>query len=685
MSNVALGILRDHSAWLVLLALMICMAGSAVTVQLFGRIKASSGISRSGWIVLCAVATGTMVWCTHFVAMMAFHTTAPVSLDPLLTFCSLLIAIALSVPGLARAAREKSLIRALGGAEIGVAIAAMHYTGMAAYHVSTMVMWNWYYVATSVLLAVGLSGSAFLVMNGDTRRDQLSSGMLLALAVVTLHFTGMSAMHVEPSSMAEAAAEPGLSITTMTTMAIATSCAAILVIGCAAVCVIIDGHTQSETYRRLHRMAMCDALTGLPNRSGFNADLDLRLRTRQGRTRLAVIMLDLSRFKHINDTYGHRAGDEVLVALAGRVSALQAPGASFARLGGDEFAAILTYDQEAKLAGFLGRLEAVFADPFDCEQFSTVIGCNIGIAVCPNDGVDADTLLAKADLAMYRAKSAFSTEPCFYRAEMDEAVRDRRDLTNDLRLAIADGAFEVHYQVQASIETGKISGYEALIRWHHPTRGAVPPSVFVPLAEEIGEIIPLGNWVLRRACAEAAAWPASHVVSVNLSPLQLSDPDLVAIVSRALEESGLAPGRLALELTESALIRDRAFALRQLHMLKAMGISLALDDFGVGYSSLDVLRAFPFDRIKLDASFIAEIDKSEQAILILRSVTALGASLNIPVLAEGVEELEQLRIVEQEGCQAVQGFLIGRPERSLADPERVRQALDAVTLDRIFT
>jgi len=386
-------------------------------------------------------------------------------------------------------------------------------------------------------------------------------------------------------------------------------------------------------------------------------------------------MIDLSRFKVINDVYGHHAGNELLIAIANRMEAMLKPGENVARLGGDEFAALVSNAGPAALDDFLKRLQGVFAEPFTFDRLAASISANIGIAVAPGDGVVADELLAHADLAMYRAKSSHSHLPCFYDAGMDDAVRERRELANDLRDAVANEAFELHYQVQASLETGEISGYEVLTRWTHPTRGPIPPAYFIPLAEEIGEIIPLSEWILRRACFEAALQPDLRTISVNLSPLHLSDPRLVETVRKALEDSGLPSHRLWLELTESAIIHDRRYALEQLHALKAMGIAIALDDFGVGYSSLDVLRAFDFDCIKLDASFFAEVEHDEHAVAILRSIAALGSTLKIPVLAEGVETEAQMQIAAREGCVAVQGFLIGKPSRARADPAKVRATL----------
>lgn len=668
MIEVATCIAREHDLRLVGLAVLVALIGSAATVQLFGRILASSGKSRAGWIMLSSVGAGTMVWCTHFVAMMGFEAGVPVTLDPVLTLGSLAVAILLAAPGLAVAAGRNRACAAYGGAIIGVAISAMHYTGMLAYRLDGIVEWRWTYVAASILLSSGLSAAAFRALRGEHPRRRVASALLLALAVAALHFTGMAAMKI---SVLAIDAEYGLSGMAMTQLAIGTACAGMLFIGCAAMSALIDRQTQSDAYRRMRRMALHDGLTDLPNRLYFNEELEIRRERRDGTAHMAVVLLELSRFKGVNDTYGHQAGDQLLVALASRMIDALAPGEFMARLGGDEFAALVSYDERGDLDRFLERLGGVCATPFVFERFSATIVAHIGIALAPQDGSDADTLLARADLALDRAKSEHSHAPCFYDPAMDDAARDRRDLAGELRDAVVKGSFELHYQVQASVGTGEISGYEALVRWRHPTRGLISPLDFIPLAEEIGEIVPLSNWILAQACFEAALWPDRHAIAVNLSPHHLSDPGLTDTVRRALADSGLSPARLTLELTESAIIRDRDYALDQLRALKGLGVGLALDDFGVGYSSLDVLRSFSFDRIKLDKSFVDTIEDDGQAVAILRSIVGLGASLQIPVLAEGIETEGQYRIVAREGCAAIQGYLIGKPSRGLVDAGRV--------------
>lgn len=676
MMEVATCLVREHDLRLVAVAVLVAILGSAATMQLFARIVAARGGSRAGWIALGSVGTGTMVWCTHFVAMMAFRAGVPVTLDPTLTLVSLGIPILLAAPGLAVAASRRRRLAPVGGAVIGGAVVLMHYTGMAAYRVDGTVEWHWRYVAASVLLSVTLSALAFRTARRRGLIPRATGGLLLGIAVAALHFTGMAAMTVRVMTLYPG---QGLSDATMTALAAATTCASLLFIGCAAISALIDGQTQSESYGRMRRMALHDGLTDLPNRMCFGEDLAGRLLAEGGTPFMAVVMLDLSRFKAVNDTYGHQAGDQLLIALAARMRDILQPGECIARLGGDEFGALVSYEDPDALAAFLDRLAGIFAERFVFERFSASIGANIGLALAPRDGTDADTLLARADLAMYRAKGERSPQPCFYDATMDDAVRDRRELANELREAIGREAFELHYQVQASIATGEVTGYEVLVRWRHPTRGLIPPGSFIPLAEEIGEIIPLSEWIIHQACFEAALWPNRLPIAVNLSPLHLSDPGLVDIVRQALADSGLAPQRLTLELTESAIIHDRHYALDQLGALKAMGCGLALDDFGVGYSSLDVLRSFSFDRIKLDASFVADVDGNKQAIALLRSVVALGATLDIPVLAEGVEEPVQLRIAAQEGCSAIQGYLIGRPSRELIDPALVRSTMRKAT------
>ena len=414
--------------------------------------------------------------------------------------------------------------------------------------------------------------------------------------------------------------------------------------------------------QRIEHMALHDGLTGLANRTHYIGRLEEALSAAsRDSTRVAVIGIDLDRFKEINDTHGHNVGDEVLCALADRLSSTLFPGEFVGRFGGDEFSAFKAFSSEVELTGFIDRLEGVLTAPIELGEVTVSPGASLGVAVFPQDGRDPEHLARSADLAMYRAKAAVNQSTCFYEHGMDEAARARRMLSNDLKGAQARGELSLAYQVQRSVIDQEVVGYEALLRWKHPVAGSIPPDRFIPIAEESGDILRIGAWVLRTACAEAARWPQPWRVAVNLSPVQLMQVELVELVAQTLLETGLPARRLELEITETALIADKARALHILRQIKALGVSIAIDDFGTGYSSLDTLHSFPFDKIKIDKSFLIESASSPQARAIIRAVLALGQSLSLPVLAEGLENAEQLELLKLEGCAEAQGYFFGKP------------------------
>ena len=420
---------------------------------------------------------------------------------------------------------------------------------------------------------------------------------------------------------------------------------------------------------RLAYLSRFDALTGLPNRTQFNDRIALDLAwTADTGIKLAAIGLDLNKFNEINDQRGHNAGDAVLIAIARRLESATQDGEFIGRIGGDEYCALKKFRNQPEVAEFIGRIERCFQDPIRVEENDITVSVSIGVAIYPEDAVDAEQLLNNADLAKYRAKRSVTQNVCFYEAAMDEASRERRTMAHDLWDALDRNEFHLTYQVQKNIRTRETIGYEALIRWTHPTRGAIPPDVFIPIAEECGAVLPIGRWVLKRACTDAVAWSDGLRVAVNLSPVQIANDDIVKLVHETLLETGLDPQRLELEITESTIISDKAHALHVLRQLKALGITVALDDFGTGYSSLDTLNSFPFDKIKIDRSFLMEAEVKEDSRAIVKAVVALGRSLDVPVLAEGVETVGQLSILEEEGCEEAQGFLFGRPAR-LTDEE----------------
>ncbi|MCI3133158.1 EAL domain-containing protein [Phenylobacterium aquaticum] len=410
-------------------------------------------------------------------------------------------------------------------------------------------------------------------------------------------------------------------------------------------------------------LAHHDGLTQLPNRARFHEQLNLELqRHRRRDDGFAVLCLDLDRFKQVNDVFGHAAGDLVLSEVATRISRTLGDEDFLARLGGDEFAIIrLAPCRPADLAALCGAIIDAIAPEIALDAQTTLVGVSIGIALYPSDGDTAATLVRNADAALYRAKEDGRGVYRFFEAALGAQMRERLALEFDLRHALVRNELKVVYQPQSSLISQEVFGFEALVRWNHRTRGAVPPADFIPVAEETGLIMPIGDWVLREACAEAASWPNPLQMAVNLSAVQLRSPTLPRRVHEILLETGLAAERLELEVTETALIEDFNQALHTLRQLKALGVKIAMDDFGTGYSSLSNLRAFPFDKIKIDQSFIRHVHDNAQAATIVRAILGLGRGLNLKVLAEGVETAEELAFLRQELCGEAQGYLFGRP------------------------
>jgi len=773
----------EHDIRLVILAAIVCLVSTASAVLLLRQARLSGRQGRTHWTIVAGVTTGLGIWTTHFVAMLGYDPGIVVGYDLALTALSLVIAMALTTAGFFVAVRNRNRFpRAAAAVMIGGGIAAMHYTGMSAVEFPGTFSWHTGYLLLSLLFAIlPVYPALRLALDGGSLARGAAAAALMMLAIVLLHFMGMTALEIVPIPSDELRGVL-LSSGSMS-VSLAAGAIGILLLTCAAVLVTrrtqaalrkqldlalsnmhqglclfdrnerlilrnqrfldlwglspddcIPGMTLREVafsalggraavpleedwYARMHDelwaslagpeaapviaeispnlvlsiasralpdggwvstfdditerrrseekiafLAMHDSLTGLPNRARFNLWLDFEMeRAERIGQRLAVIVIDLDGFKEINDTHGHAAGDMLLAALAARLSAALGEGEVVARLGGDEFAAAKTFQNDAELEAFMNRLEACFADPFANAESSFLVGASIGVAAWPADAGDRETILNNADLAMYRAKAMIGSATCYYQPGMDETARARRQLANDLRQAIDRDEFSLAYQPQHSLRDGELSGYEALLRWNHSTRGWISPTEFIPVAEETGEIFRIGQWVLREACAEAGRWPGSTKIAVNLSPVQLMQPDLAERITEILLETGLSPSRLELEITETAIIGDKVRALQVLRRIKALGISIAMDDFGTGYSSLDTLHSFPFDKIKIDKSFVLGSGESPQARAIIRAVLALGQSLNVPVLAEGVESAAQLKMLESEGCDEVQGFLLGAP------------------------
>jgi diguanylate cyclase (GGDEF)-like protein/PAS domain S-box-containing protein len=419
---------------------------------------------------------------------------------------------------------------------------------------------------------------------------------------------------------------------------------------------------QRRSEAKIVHMALHDALTDLPNRVLLNERLELALaRVRRGEM-VAVHLLDLDHFKTVNDTLGHPTGDKLLKQVTARLRALVRETDTIARMGGDEFAVLQTgITQPADATALALRIIEAVSEYYDLDGSQVVIGTSVGIAVGPADGVSPDQLIRNSDLALYRAKGDGRGTYRFFGPEMDAQMQVRRSMESDLRKALAAGEFELHYQPVVNLASNEVSGVEALIRWRHPAKGLIPPNSFIPVAEEIGFIVPLGEWAIREACRAARHWPDNIKVAVNLSPIQFRNPGFVSVVIAALAQTGLSADRLELEITESTLLQDSEATLSTLYQLRALGVRIAMDDFGTGYSSLSYLQSFPFDKIKIDRSFVKDIGDGVGSLNIVRAVAAMANGLGMTTTAEGVETEAQLHTVRAEGCTEMQGFLFSKP------------------------
>lgn len=441
---------------------------------------------------------------------------------------------------------------------------------------------------------------------------------------------------------------------------------------------------QRRSEAKIAHMALHDALTDLPNRTLLNERLEQGLAYARRGEIVATHLLDLDHFKNVNDTLGHAVGDKLLQLVSQRLSSLVRETDTVARMGGDEFAIVQTaLEQPADAATLANRIIDAISAPYDIDGHQVTIGTSVGIAIGPNDGTDPDQLMRNADLALYRGKSEGRGIYRFFEPGMDSQLKARRALECDLRAALTEGQFILYYQPVINLERNDITGFEALIRWQHPERGLVPPNDFIPLAEEIGLIVRIGEWALRQACATVAKWPGDASVSVNISPAQFRSPGLVQAVLIALADSGLPAQRLELEITETVLLEDSEQTLSTLHRLRDLGVRIAMDDFGTGYSSLSYLQSFPFDRIKIDRSFVKDITSASGSLNIVRAVAAMARGLGMAATAEGVETQEQLETVRSEGCTEMQGFLFSKPrpqheiEKLYLSEQKFHKAADA--------
>ncbi|MCV9961300.1 EAL domain-containing protein [Pararhizobium sp. BT-229] len=677
-------IAMDHSYGLLALATLVCILGSILTVRLYARVQRSIGMQKLNWLFTSGVVGGSTVWMTHFIAMLSFNPPLSHAYEPTLTMASLAAGIGVTILGfLVTATGKPGFQIELGGGIVGAGIAVMHYTGMAGYQIAGRLEWDSGYYAASVFLGIGFGALAMnRIARSVTRFRQYGGILALVLAITTMHFTGMSAITIIPDPLIVTSADviPDSLLTVMVAII-----GVMLALGASTYA--IDLQSTRGAAERFRHLSLHDPLTGMPNRVALGDQLrEIIHRHSQEAGEVAILSIDLDRFKDVNDVHGHAAGDAVLRGVAERMSKVLGQGEFIARMGGDEFVALssnLSSGDDAST--FAARLIGAIVQPIEWEGKNLFVGASIGISLYPSAAPAPQELLAQADLAMYRAKAAGSNAIRYYEPAMDDAVRDRSALAMDMRQGIERNEFELYYQYQNNSLTRDVIGLEVLLRWHHPVRGMVPPAEFIPIADRNGFIHELGDWVLRTACRQAASWKNPLRIAVNIAPGQLANVNLAARVLEILVETGLEPSRLELEITESGIIADEQNALHVIRQLKQLGVKIAMDDYGTGYSSLTTLQKFPFDKIKIDRAFIDSVTSDRQSAAIVRSTIILAESLGIPVLAEGVEREEHMDFLLSEGCPQVQGFLFGRPmplseishvvnARSAGSPDASREA-----------
>ncbi len=649
-----------HELRFVALAVLVCVLGCLLSLNLFTRLRHSAGSRSFLWLFLVALVGGSTIWTTHFSAMLGYIVPFGRTFDPGLTLASLATAIATSGIGFFIASLRSSIaFPPIGGAVFGLGVAVMHYTGMRSFLVPGVIQWDTAFVIWSVLLGAGFGAAALLLATISSGKSAVIQGAsVLILCIASMHFTGMAAIDVVPLK--------GISIPTQTIsddiMLAGVVSITLVIIASVGSAFLIDTRRLEEATSTYEHLALHDTLTGMPNRLFLGRSLEPALAARGDGEQVAVFTIDLDRFKDVNDVHGHRAGDAVLRELALRIKSSLEENEFVARVGGDEFVAWKSgvHDRQ-QVEAFAARIRQVISRPFHWNHQVVLIGGSIGVALAPDDAASADDLIARADLAAYKAKGSGGAKLEFYSEGLEELSRARASMAIDLKSAIRNGELEIYFQPQNDTKTRKLRGFEALLRWHHPERGLVSPADFIPIAEETGLVLDIGRWVLEKSCEIAARWPDDISVAVNVSAKQVAQQTLPLEVSQVLAKTGLAPGRLEIELTESGLILDQTHALHVVTALKALGVSVAMDDFGTGYSSLSTLQTFPFDKIKIDREFISSLTGNVQSAAIVKSTILLGSSLSIPVLAEGVETEEQLSFLADEGCSSVQGYLFGRP------------------------
>ena len=668
-----------YNPWLVTASVLIAMLASFTALDMAWRVSEAQRRSARWWLIGGSIAMGTGIWSMHFVGMLAFQLPVPMGYDPAITFLSLLFAIGLSAFALWRVCfGQMTFIRLSCGALImGSGVTAMHYTGMAAMRMSPPIQYDPLLFTLSVLIAVTASGAALWIafhlrrQTANIRRMRAGAAVIMGFAIAGMHYTGMAAAHF-PMNCASQTVQPGLYATWMAPTLIIFTLA---VLAIALIISILDYRLETGTAKlaasladanqELQFLALHDSLTKLPNRLQLESRIEEEMkRARRRGSRFALMFMDLDGFKQINDAYGHHVGDELLIAVAERLRPLIGERDTIARHGGDEFVLIADVSTAACAARLAKNLLDAMRLPVVIDSYTCSVPISVGIAFYI-PGVTLAELLRNADVAMYHAKLSGRNCYRFFEASMNENLQSQLEIQHDLRQALENRELVLYYQPKFNAQANVIIGVEALMRWNHPRLGLIAPQEFIPLAEKSGLIVSIGDWTIHEACRQMSEWRKSGfsnwTVAVNLSAHQFNHPSLVETLSRNMTQYGIEPARLILEITESTAMYNPETSIAILEKIRELGVQIAIDDFGTGYSSLLYLKRLPANELKIDRGFVRDLTHGSEDAAIISAIVALGQTLNLHVVAEGVETPMQQDFLASLGCDSLQGYLLGRP------------------------
>ena len=688
-------LIGNYSPALVLISLCVAILASYTALDMAGRIATTKGRAAHLWTVGGALAMGVGVWSMHFIGMLAFSLPIDLGYDFGITALSLLIAILSSGFALWLVSQPQLPAWQLGfGALVmGAGISAMHYTGMAAMRMTPGIDYDPSLFGASLLIAVGASAAALWIafrLRQNTPYVRFARGgaaVVMGLAIVGMHYTGMAAARFADGSFCGAAID-GLSGKGLGNLVLVTTLA---VLSIALLTSILDARLEARTAelansltlanRELTQLALHDTLTGLPNRVLLADRIDQAMLMVQEQSGcFALMFIDLDGFKPVNDAFGHHMGDQLLREVSVRLREDLRSQDTLARIGGDEFVLLVQLHEPDDALRLAARQVGLISRVFRVGEHDLQISASIGIAVYPGNGHTAQELLMNADAAMYHAKGAGKNGYRFFDVSMNNDARRQLQLLQDLRNAVEQDQFRLHYQPKFDASNGQPVGAEALLRWEHPTQGMLLPDKFIELAEKTGLIIPIGDWVLNEACRQMRLWHLQGYthwrIAVNLSALQFCHTELVHSVAKALATHGLPANSLTLEITETTAMSDADASMTVLKQLSEMGVDLSIDDFGTGYSSLMYLKRLPANELKIDRGFVRDLERDSDDAAIVSAIVALGQALGLRIVAEGVETDMQQDFLTQLGCDSLQGYLLGHPlpaERFMLDIHRAEQ------------